>query len=471
MSPSSSPAVSFSARSMGALLLTVALATGIGALGCGDASSDYTPPEGPLPFEPIRPDRTDGADPAPYTGDNPIVLSAQSEYRTGLDLHVKVIRRTCSPTEGVCHNTKEYPDLHTAANFLAAVDAPCNIQAGTREAIFDRCERPGDRFELDTDAVLSGPIEIGNLRYVPGARPEYSESNPPGPGAPGLHIALADPIVTDRVELWARANFIRTFVDPAGLVQDIAYRAFETRWWVVANGREIVGEVNDWQTDAVQRLLEIGVVEGDPNMNGVFGARVDDPVALLVPGAPETSYLIARVRGVMEGSAVPGTRMPLANQPLSNTELLALYCFVEGLGTTPTSRLDRAIDYARCSYSADPENLDLGTASEDLTWTGKISSIFETNCGGCHDSETPSADLPLVGDQAYDSLLLGSEGSTLPRLTPNDPNASYVWLKLTNAAGIDGSPMPTSPLTGWRPLANADLDAIRAWIERGAPRD
>jgi hypothetical protein len=46
-----------------------------------------------------------------------------------------------------------------------------------------------------------------------------------------------------------------------------------------------------------------------------------------------------------------------------------------------------------------------------------------------------------------------------------------VWLKLTNAADIDGSPMPTSPLTGWRPLTNLDLDAIRTWIERGAPRD
>jgi len=441
------------------------------ALACGDAGSDYTPPAGPLPFEPIRPDRDGPADPAPYVGDDPIVLTAQSQFRTGLDLHVKVIRRTCSPTEGVCHNTKEYPDLHTAANFLAAVDAPCNIQAGTREAIFDRCERPGDRFELDSDAVSSGPIEIGHLRYIPGERPEYSESNPPGPDAPGLHIALADPIVTSRSEIWAQGRFIRTFVDPAGLVQDIAYRAYSSRWWVVANGRELVAEVNDWQIDEVRRLLEIGVVEGDPNMNGVFGARVDDPVSLLVPGAPESSYLIARVRGVMEGEVVPGTRMPLANQPLSNAELLALYCFVEGLGTAPTSRLDRAIDYAGCSYSADPENLDLGSDSDELTWTGKVSSILETNCGGCHDAETPSAGLPLVGDDAYDALFLASEGSTLPRVTANDPAASYLWLKLTNAAEIDGSPMPTSPLTGWRPLSNVDLDAIRTWIERGAPRD
>src|SRR5690606_10993383 len=106
-------------------------------------------------------------------------------------------------------------------------------------------------------------------------------------------------------EIWAEGRFIRTFVDPAGLVQDIAYQSFGTRWWVLSGGTELLGEVNQWQADAVNALLDVGVVEGDPNMNGIFGARHGEPVDLLVPGDPETSYLIARVRGVMEGSDVP----------------------------------------------------------------------------------------------------------------------------------------------------------------------
>jgi len=428
---------------------------------------------GYLPFAPDRPDRSEQGAVTPYTGDDPIVREAQARFATGLDLHVKAIRRTCSPTEGVCHYAKEYPDLHTAASWLGAIEAPCNVQAGTREGIYDRCERPGDRFRLDSDAVDSGPIEIGRLDYVPGESPGYSAASKPGPDSPGLHLRLAEPLVTDRDEIWASGRFIRTFVDAAGLVEDLVYSTYGTRWWVLEGGRHVVGEVNDWQIDDVSDLMQVGVVEGDPNGNGVFGSREGDAVALLVPGDPETSYLVARIRGTMEGQDVPGTRMPLANQPLSNAEMLALYCFIEGLPSTGApSRLDGPIDYARCSYSADPTNLDLYGTETRVTWQGRISLVLEINCGGCHDADTPSGELPLVGDDAYDALMQSADiDPAFARVVPGDLARSYLWLKLTNAAAIDGSPMPTSPVTGWRPLPTAELEAIRTWILDGAPRE
>lgn len=454
-------------RSYHAMLLSSCLL----AAACAESGRDAPDPTGGIVFTPDRPEREHAPSVAPYTGSDPIVLEAQARFPTGLDLHVKVIQRTCSPTEGVCHNTKEYPDLHTAANFLAAIDAPCNVQAGTREGIFDRCERPGDRFELASDAVSSGPIEIGVLRYVPGEKPDFKLS-PPTTSSPGLHIQLADPLVTDREEIWAEGRFIRTFVDPAGLVQDIAYQSFGTRWWVLSGGTELLGEVNQWQADAVNALLDVGVVEGDPNMNGIFGARHGEPVDLLVPGDPETSYLIARVRGVMEGSDVPGTRMPLANQPLSTAEMLALFCFVEGLPGGAPSRLDGAIDFKDCSYSADPTRLELYGSSGDVTWSGRIAPLLEVNCGGCHDADDPSGELILSGDEAFDALLADADGKpSMKRVEPGSPETSYLWLKLTNDPEIEGSPMPTSPLTGWRPLSSEDLDDIRIWIENGAIRD
>lgn len=439
---------------------------------CDEGGRDAPTPSTGIVFTPDRPSREPAPAIAPYDGADPIVLEAQARFPTGLDLHVKVIARTCSPTEGVCHNNKEYPDLHTAANFLGTIEAPCNIQAGTREGIFDRCERPGDRFELASDAVASGPIEIGHLRYVPGDKPDYSERSPPGATSPGLHVTLAEPIATDRRELWTEGRFIRTFVNDAGLVQDIAYQSFGTRWWVISDGTELVGEVNEWQADAITRLLDVGVVEGDPNMNGVYGARVGDPVAMIVPGDPETSYLVARVRGLMEGAEVPGTRMPLANQPLSTSEMLALFCFIEGLPGGAPARLDGAIDFRDCSYSADPSRLDLYTQTEEVTWSGRIAPLLEANCGGCHDESTPSGDLPLVGSGAFSALMQASDGRPeLERVEPGQPDASYLWLKLTNAPDIEGSPMPTSPLTGWRPLPAAELDDLRAWIENGALED
>ena len=439
---------------------------------CEEGGRDAPTPSTGIVFTPDRPSRDPSPPVAPYDGVDPIVLDAQQRFPTGLDLHVKVIARTCSPTEGVCHNTKEYPDLHTAANFLATIEAPCNIQSGTREGIFDRCERPGDRFELATDAVLSGPVEIGQLRYVPGDKPNYSENNLPTATSPGLHVTVAEPIVTDRRELWTEGRFIRTFVNDGGLVQDIAYQSFGTRWWVLSGGSEIVGEVNEWQSDAVNRLLDVGVVEGDPNMNGVFGARADEPVAMIVPGDPETSYLVARVRGLMEGAEVPGTRMPLANQPLSTAEMLALFCFIEGLDGGPPARLDGAIDFKGCSYSTDPTRLDLYASTDGVTWSGRIAPLLEVNCGGCHDAESPSGELPLVGEDAFSALLQAADGRPdLKRIEPGVPDQSYLWLKLTNAPDLEGSPMPTSPLTGWRPLSSAELDDIRAWIENGALED
>src|SRR5262245_65817696 len=41
------------------------------------------------------------------------VDEARRELSTYLDLHDVVISRTCTPNEGVCHNDKEYRDLHT----------------------------------------------------------------------------------------------------------------------------------------------------------------------------------------------------------------------------------------------------------------------------------------------------------------------------------------------------------------------
>src|SRR5688500_7498842 len=117
------------------------LLAALGAAGCGGDFSDSSL-EGSIPFEPDRPVIAAPTRPAPYTGRNAAVLEAQEKLTTGLDLHAKVVFRTCSPNGGVCHNAKEYPDLHTPANFLDAIDAPCNVQPGTPEAVYDRCERP-----------------------------------------------------------------------------------------------------------------------------------------------------------------------------------------------------------------------------------------------------------------------------------------------------------------------------------------
>jgi hypothetical protein len=92
------------------------------------------------------------------------------------------------------------------------------------------------------------------------------------------------------------------------------------------------------------------VVPGDPNQNGIFGADAagsDDGNSALViaPGSLVRSYLWGRITGT-----VPGSRMPLANQPLSDPEYVALACFIEHPGATA----DAAIDYDHCEFAKHP---------------------------------------------------------------------------------------------------------------------
>lgn len=405
---------------------------------------------------------------APYTGSNDLVLNAQNRYRTGIDLHRKVITRTCSPNGGVCHNRKEYPDLHTPANFAASVGAPCNVQPGQKTAVYDGCEQPGDRFKLTS--LSQKEVEVGNIEYIPGEYIDHrSDKTVPDAQSAGLHMFLHDPIQTDRSEISSQGEFVRTFIRENGDVQELSFATYNTRWWVLDGGKHLVGEVRNYQRDQVTNLLSVGVVQGDLNNNGVFGARASKPLQMLEPGNPESSYLIARLRGRLRQDIVPGSRMPLANQPLDISEMLALFCFVEGLKPSDAGapNLDAPIDYKNCSYSADPENLNL--LGEGVTWERRVKKVLQANCGGCHGGSDADAGLDLNAADAYDKLLAAStQKPELKLIEPGNPEASYLWLKIIGDDSITGRPMPIDPLNGDRSLREAELDDIRSWITNGA---
>jgi|GEM_PF-396921 len=405
-----------------------------------------------------------------YSGDNLEVLEAQDRFATGTDLHAKVILRSCGPLSGVCHNQKEYPDIHTPYNFLATIGAPCNIQSGTVEGVFDRCERPGDRMAFDD----GGEVEIGYLDLVPNPDPESEVDI--AEDMPGLHIHLADPIeVPDGWQQTAR--FIRTFVDGSS-VSNLSYARLSTNFHAFEDGRHIVAEIRDGRVaEDINRLIAVGVEQGDLNHNGTFGARADDsgvvsgPVALITRGDPETSYIAARMRGHMQGEPVPGSRMPLANAPFSLPEMIAFFCFVEGLPADGDIQLGSKIDYETCSYSDPAEHEALTLSGVGTGWLDRIRPLLESNCGGCHSPERAEARLILVGEESYDNIISKpavGDPEGRPFIEPGNPAGSYLFLKLTNDPSIAGDPMPLDPLTGVRTLTDAELDAIETWISEGA---
>lgn len=456
----------------GALRVTLGrwVATGwaAAALVACSTGTELERPTGTLSYEAQRPTVLAAEDVPRYTGQDEFVLAAETQHRTGLELHRNVVIRTCGPTGGVCHNRKEYPDLHTPANFLNAIGAPCNVQSGDHEAVYDGCEEAGDRFRFNDSAE----VEIGYIDYIPGEETDYGDDFVPDAETPGLHIYLAAGVRTDddRPRRYGSGRFVRSFVNNDGNIENVAYETFDTQWYFLDDGQHLFGQVRNYQVDRVQALIDVGVKQGDMNRNGIYGASSSATLNMIEAGAPEASYLIGRLRGELGAEKIPGTRMPLANDPLTIPDMLALYCFIEGLPANAGSDvvdLETPINYEDCRWSDDPEGLNL--LGNGATWRGRVQPLLAANCGGCHGGDEPQGDLLLLGEGTYEILLGQSlQSPGLPLVAPGDPDGSYLWQKLVDAEGIVGLGMPIDPLEGVRTLSEGALADIETWILNGA---
>ena len=112
-----------------------------------------------------------------------------------------------------------------------------------------------------------------------------------------------------------------------------------------------------------------------------------------------------------------------------------------------------------------------GGGGELATFTSVQSRVFNASCAfsGCHAGSSPSQGLDLSSGAAYNEIVNvpSAQQPSLDRIEPNDPDSSYLYLKLTGDASISGGRMPR----GAQPLSQELLDLVRDWIERGAPND
>jgi len=95
-------------------------------------------------------------------------------------------------------------------------------------------------------------------------------------------------------------------------------------------------------------------------------------------------------------------------------------------------------------------------------------TIFTPKCSGCHSGV--GAGLPgvqnLTAGNTFAAIVgvASIEQPTLRRVTPGDPDHSYLVQKIEGAAGISGQRMPL----GGPFLAQSEIDQVRAWIAQGA---
>ncbi|OFV82126.1 MAG: hypothetical protein A2Y78_09795, partial [Acidobacteria bacterium RBG_13_68_16] len=103
------------------------------------------------------------------------------------------------------------------------------------------------------------------------------------------------------------------------------------------------------------------------------------------------------------------------------------------------------------------------TAAATATLSAIQAQIFTPICASCHP---PNQGMDLRAGQTFASVVgvSSSEQPSLQRVKPGDPDNSYLYRKITGAAGITGVQMPF----GGPPLSAAQIQLIHDWILAGA---
>jgi hypothetical protein len=109
-----------------------------------------------------------------------------------------------------------------------------------------------------------------------------------------------------------------------------------------------------------------------------------------------------------------------------------------------------------------------GGGGSQVTLTSLQNDFFTPTCAvsGCHNGASASAGLVLTAGQSFGNLVnvASSQNTSLDRVSPNDPEASYLIKKLRGDSDIIGQRMPL----GGPFLSASELDRFVTWIGDGA---
>lgn len=106
-----------------------------------------------------------------------------------------------------------------------------------------------------------------------------------------------------------------------------------------------------------------------------------------------------------------------------------------------------------------------------ISFTRDVQPILDANCVQCHMTGAAQGDLVLEDGRSYAALVgVQSIQAPMKRVAAGDPEASYLFLKLTGThvkGGGKGSGMPM--VEGiYKPLDARSVATVRSWIESGA---
>ncbi len=138
-------------------------------------------------------------------------------------------------------------------------------------------------------------------------------------------------------------------------------------------------------------------------------------------------------------------------------------------GISPATKLFWVVRARDAAGNRDSNKVEKnGTTA--VSFSLNVQTIFTANCatGTCHRGTTPAAGLSLVEGVSYTNTVgvAASGKSGAIRIVKSNSAGSYLYQKVTNAAGIVGELMPP-PASGGS-LSPAEKDLLKAWIDQGA---
>lgn len=169
---------------------------------------------------------------------------------------------------------------------------------------------------------------------------------------------------------------------------------------------------------------------------------------LVVPGKPEQSALIDKVKATDLDEATEGAPMPLNFGPLDASEVDAIRTWIA----------DGANDDAFYQSNVAP-----------IFGNGTSLGARAGKCSYCHSSISPNGpDVTNPFDSTQGLVGVAAVVGGV-RVIPGDPDSSVLYKKI---AGLQGAPALGSPMPyDIPPLAATEITTLEAWIANGAKDD
>ncbi|MCA9430759.1 MAG: DUF1549 domain-containing protein, partial [Candidatus Omnitrophica bacterium] len=171
--------------------------------------------------------------------------------------------------------------------------------------------------------------------------------------------------------------------------------------------------------------------------------------SVLTPGDVDKSYLVEVIRYTGETKMPPKEKLPDESIALIEQWVRdgAKWGDASQAGEEPKETAPVSNDNKVAEAPGDP-----GVA----LFNSKVLPIFENKCFGCHGPEKQKASLRL---DSHEAILKGSEYG--PILEPGDPEKSQLYKVLTYDGEVVMPPKEKLP--------QEEIDAIKEWIQAGAP--